>query len=77
MFSSDFPHVEGGRNPIARFERSMDAAGLGAVARERFYVENFDDLLGPVLDRRGVSIGADVGAYDSRTARNVRRQTER
>jgi uncharacterized protein len=81
MFSSDFPHVEGGRNPIARFERSMDAAGLGAVARERFYVENFDDLLGPVLDRRGVSIGADVGAdggaYDSRTARNARRQTER
>ena len=55
----------------------MDAAGLGAVARERFYVENFDDLLGPVLDRRGVSIGAGVDAYDSRTARNVRRQTER
>src|SRR3954447_19613660 len=26
MFSSDFPHVEGGRNPIARFERSMHAA---------------------------------------------------
>jgi hypothetical protein len=25
LFSSDFPHVEGGRNPIARFERSMDA----------------------------------------------------
>jgi uncharacterized protein len=58
MFSSDFPHVEGGRNPIARFERSMDAAGLGAGARERFYVENFVDLLGPVLDRRGVSIVA-------------------
>ena len=30
MFSSDFPHVEGGRNPIARFERSMDAAGIDA-----------------------------------------------
>ena len=58
MFSSDFPHVEGGRNPIARFERSMDAAGIGAVARERFYVENFTDLLGPVLDRRGVAIVA-------------------
>ena len=54
MFSSDFPHVEGGRNPIARFERSMDAAGIGAAARERFYVENYVDLLGPVLDRRGV-----------------------
>ncbi len=58
MFSSDFPHVEGGRNPIARFERSMDAAAIGAGARERFYVENFVDLLGPVLDRRGVSIVA-------------------
>ena len=33
MFSSDFPHVEGGRNPIARFERSMDAAGIDADAR--------------------------------------------
>ena len=54
MFSSDFPHVEGGRNPIARFERSMDAAGIGTDARERFYVDNFADLLGPVLDRRGI-----------------------
>ncbi len=54
MFSSDFPHVEGGRNPIARFERSMDAAGIDADARTRFYVDNFVDLLGPVLDRRGV-----------------------
>jgi predicted TIM-barrel fold metal-dependent hydrolase len=58
MFSSDYPHVEGGRNPIARFERSMDAAGVKARARERFYVENYVDLLGPVLDRRGVSIDA-------------------
>jgi predicted TIM-barrel fold metal-dependent hydrolase len=58
MFSSDFPHVEGGRNPIARFERSLDAAGLDARAREAFYVDNFVDLLGPVLDRRGVSIEA-------------------
>ena len=55
MFSSDFPHVEGGRNPIARFERSLDASDIDAAARERFYVENFVDLLGPVLDRRGVA----------------------
>ena len=58
LFSSDFPHVEGGRNPIARFERSMDAAAIDAAAREKFYVENYVDLLGPVLDRRGVSIVA-------------------
>jgi predicted TIM-barrel fold metal-dependent hydrolase len=54
LFSSDFPHVEGGRNPIARFERSMDAAGIDEPARQRFYVDNFVDLMGAVLDRRGV-----------------------
>jgi predicted TIM-barrel fold metal-dependent hydrolase len=54
LFSSDFPHVEGGRNPIARFERSMDAAGTSDNARSRFYVDNFVDLLGSVLERRGV-----------------------
>jgi predicted TIM-barrel fold metal-dependent hydrolase len=56
MFSSDFPHVEGGRNPIARFERSMDSANIDAPTRARFYVDNFADLLGPVLDRRGVRV---------------------
>ena len=54
MFSSDYPHVEGGRNPIARFERSMEAAGIDADTRRRFYWDNFVDLLGPVLERRGV-----------------------
>jgi predicted TIM-barrel fold metal-dependent hydrolase len=54
LFSSDFPHVEGGRNPIARFERSMDAAATDADARQRFYVDNFVDLIGPVLARRGL-----------------------
>jgi predicted TIM-barrel fold metal-dependent hydrolase len=58
LFSSDFPHVEGGRNPIARFERSLDAAGIGAEARRRFYWDNFVDLLGPVLERRGVPTAA-------------------
>ena len=55
LFSSDFPHVEGGRNPIARFERSMDAAGIGEAARQRFYVDNYSDMLGSVLESRGVS----------------------
>jgi predicted TIM-barrel fold metal-dependent hydrolase len=54
LFSSDFPHVEGGRNPIARFERSMDAAGIGDDARRRFYWDNFVDLLRPVLERRNL-----------------------
>ncbi len=55
LFSSDYPHVEGDRNPIARFERSMDAADTDDDARGHFYVDNFVDLLGPVLDRRGVA----------------------
>ncbi|HZC46753.1 MAG TPA: amidohydrolase family protein [Candidatus Acidoferrum sp.] len=39
LFSTDYPHTEGGRNPIARFE-----AALGArpePIRDRFYSENF------------------------------------
>lgn len=54
MFSSDFPHVEGGRNPIARFERSLAAAGIESDAEQAFYFENYVDLLRPVLERRAV-----------------------
>jgi len=44
LFSSDYPHVEGGRNPIKRFEESM--TGLSAREKQRFYVDNFVDLMG-------------------------------
>jgi predicted TIM-barrel fold metal-dependent hydrolase len=44
MFSSDFPHVEGGRNPLKRFDESV--AGLSTQAIERFYSANFADLMG-------------------------------
>ncbi|HLK11676.1 MAG TPA: amidohydrolase family protein [Candidatus Binatia bacterium] len=44
MFSSDWPHVEGGRNPIRRFEAST--AGLPEKAVRRFWAENFVDLMG-------------------------------
>ena len=39
LFSSDYPHVEGGRNPIARFETSL--AERDDTVRDRFYAENF------------------------------------
>jgi predicted TIM-barrel fold metal-dependent hydrolase len=45
MFSSDYPHVEGGRRPIERFESSL--AGTTEDAKRKFYSENFLDLLGP------------------------------
>jgi predicted TIM-barrel fold metal-dependent hydrolase len=44
LFSSDFPHVEGGRNPIKRFEDTMGS--LSEVQKQRFYVDNFADLMG-------------------------------
>ncbi|HSG91778.1 MAG TPA: hypothetical protein VLA56_21345, partial [Pseudomonadales bacterium] len=48
LFSSDFPHVEGGRNPIKRFEDNL--AGISDADRQRFYRDNFIDLMGPALD---------------------------
>jgi predicted TIM-barrel fold metal-dependent hydrolase len=47
MFSSDFPHVEGGRNPLKRFDDAV--AGLPAQAVGRFYAGNFADLMGEGL----------------------------
>jgi len=47
MFSTDFPHVEGGRRPFERFERSL--ADAPEPVRQRFYAGNFVDLMGRAL----------------------------
>ncbi len=47
LFSSDYPHVEGGRNPLKRFNDSL--ASTPARAVERFYCDNFIDLMGEGL----------------------------
>ena len=47
LFSSDYPHVEGGRHPIKRFEESMRE--LSEAEKQRFYHDNFADLMGPRL----------------------------
>jgi len=44
LFSTDYPHVEGGRKPYERFERSLGDASEDV--RRRFYAENFIDLMG-------------------------------
>jgi len=49
LFSTDYPHVEGGRRPLERFERSLGDASESI--RERFYSKNFIDLMG-----RGLAI---------------------
>lgn len=47
MFSSDYPHVEGGRRPIERFEATLSRTP--ASARQAFYHDNFVDLMGAGL----------------------------
>jgi uncharacterized protein len=45
LFSSDYPHVEGGRNPLRRFAATTQ--GLSERALDRFYRANFAELMGP------------------------------
>ncbi len=44
MFSSDYPHVEGGRNPLKRFQASLD--GRSEAELTAFYSGNFAALMG-------------------------------
>ncbi len=44
VFSSDYPHAEGGRDPIGRFDRSLAAAG--AMVGDGFFAEHAADWLG-------------------------------
>ena len=39
LFSTDYPHVEGGRNPLGRFEAAL--GDRGEAVRDLFYAENF------------------------------------
>jgi predicted TIM-barrel fold metal-dependent hydrolase len=39
LFSTDYPHVEGGRNPLGRFEASL--GDRSESVRDKFYAENF------------------------------------
>ena len=44
MFSSDYPHLEGGRNPYGRFQRTTQ--NLEEETLNKFYRTNFEDLMG-------------------------------
>jgi predicted TIM-barrel fold metal-dependent hydrolase len=50
MFSTDYPHVEGGRRAIERFEASLCASGIDDDTRKRFYADNFVGLMGSAVD---------------------------
>ncbi len=44
LFSSDYPHIEGGRNPLGRFEASL--AGHSDSVLDKFYHRNMARLIG-------------------------------
>ena len=44
LFSSDYPHAEGGRNPLARFEASL--SGFDDRVLDQFYSGNMARLIG-------------------------------
>ncbi len=44
MFSSDYPHPEGGTDPLAKFEATL--TGVDETVRERFYTTNYAELMG-------------------------------
>jgi predicted TIM-barrel fold metal-dependent hydrolase len=43
MFSTDYPHPEGGRDPLAKFEETL--VGVGEADLQRFYAGNMAELL--------------------------------
>lgn len=44
MFSTDYPHPEGGRDPLAKFNEALE--GVDESARQRFFYDNMAELLG-------------------------------
>lgn len=44
LFSSDYPHPEGGRDPLRKFRGCLE--GVDDEAQERFYAGNFAEMMG-------------------------------
>ena len=47
LFSSDYPHAEGSRDPVGHFARSLE--GCGGATKEAFWSGNFSRLFAGVL----------------------------
>ena len=46
MFASDWPHPEGGRDPLGEFQAALDRAAIAASGRRAFFHDNLAWLLG-------------------------------
>jgi hypothetical protein len=55
LFSSDFPHPEGTRNPIERFESTFE--GFDEDTRDRFYRDAVRGLSGVLAPAEGRNFG--------------------
>lgn len=44
LFSSDYPHPEGTKDPFGKFERTLE--GLDETAKDKFYRANFEEMMG-------------------------------
>ncbi|XOV85079.1 MAG: amidohydrolase family protein [bacterium] len=51
LFSSDYPHVEGGRNPLKRFDESLAEQQCSEQETDAFYRLNFEDLMGTAMHK--------------------------
>lgn len=49
LFSSDYPHAEGGKNPVGRFESALE--GLSPEVHQAFWSGNFERVFAAVMDR--------------------------
>ena len=45
LAGSDYPHPEGTKDPIGRFEKALDRHAVPEPDRQRFYADNFRDLI--------------------------------
>lgn len=41
MFASDYPHTEGSKTPMERFDASLEASGASQAVKDAFYFGNF------------------------------------
>ena len=46
LFSTDFPHPEGGRDPLRRYRKTLADYNISEAGQERFYTSNYNELLG-------------------------------
>lgn len=49
MYSSDYPHPEGGRDPLKHFRASLERANVDQKGKDGFFRDNFVDMMGEGL----------------------------